>query len=138
MMNKWLLKRIFGIGFLCVLFSMSACEKQKTPENGILEGVITIGPLCPVERPFDPACQPTAETYKAYPVSVWTSDGTQKITLLNPALNGSYKTELAPGTYLVLLEREQNGAGGSNLPVGVLISPSLITKLNINIDTGIR
>ena len=118
---------------------MSGCDKQTTTETGFLEGVISIGPICPVERdPPDPACLPTAETYKAYPVSVWTSDGERRIAQLNPALDGSFRTSLAPGSYLVILENEQNRIGGSNLPAEVSINAHDKTVLNINIDTGIR
>ena len=110
-----------------------------TLEPGYLEGVISIGPICPVERvPPDPACLPTAETYKAYPVSVFSSDGRRKILQLNPSLDGSFITELAPGNYLVVLDKAQNYIGGSNLPVEVSISTQDKTLLNINIDTGIR
>ena len=110
-----------------------------TQENGYLEGVISIGPICPVEKvPPDPACLPTAETYKAYPVSVFTSDGKRKITQLNPSIDGTFSSKLPPGNYLVVLEKAQNNIGGSNLPVEVSISSQDKTLLNINIDTGIR
>lgn len=108
-------------------------------DNGYLEGVISIGPICPVERvPPDPGCLPTAATYKAYPVSVFTSDGKKKIVQLNPSLDGSYITYLPSGNYLVVLEKVQTNAGGSNLPVEISITSQEETLLNINIDTGIR
>lgn len=130
---------IFGIAFLTGLLFISGCDKQKTQETGFLEGVILIGPICPVETdPPDPGCLPTAETYKAYPVSVWTSDSLRKIAEINPALNGSFRIELAPGNYLVILEKEQNKISSSNLPVEVFIISQEKTLLNINIDTGIR
>lgn len=137
-MEKHTYKSFFGIVFLAVLF-ISGCDKRMTLEPGYLEGVISIGPICPVERvPPDPACLPTAETYKAYPVSVFSSDGRRKILQLNPLLDGSFITELAPGNYLVVLDKAQNYIGGSNLPVEVSISTQDKTLLNINIDTGIR
>lgn len=96
-------KIIVGITLLLGLL-FSGCESQINQEAGFLEGVILIGPICPVEPvPPEPRCQPTAETYKAYPVSVWTSNGRREIIKLNPALDGSYKTELIPGNYLVKL-----------------------------------
>jgi hypothetical protein len=123
---------IFGLLFL-------GCDKQSTQGTGFLEGIISIGPICPVETdPPDPACLPTADTYKAYPVSIWTLNGSKKIAQLNPALDGSYKTELVYGDYLVILENGQNKLGSSNLPVEVSIIPQNKTVLNIDIDTGIR
>ena len=130
---------IFGIALLTGLFFMSACDKRITQETGILEGVISIGPICPVETyPPDPGCLPTAETYKTYPVSVWTTDGMRKIAHINPSLDGSYSIELAPENYLVILEKGQNKIGSSNLPLKVSIISQNKTLLNINIDTGIR
>ena len=138
-MKKHTFKEIICIIFLPGLFLISGCDKEKNLIPGWLEGTISIGPICPVERiPPDPACLPTAETYKAYPVSVFTADGKRKIIGLNPSLDGSFSTELPPGSYLVVLEKSQNDSGGSNLPSEISISPQDKTLLDINIDTGIR
>jgi hypothetical protein len=129
----------YAIFFFLLIIILPGCTKTSDEQPGFLEGVISIGPICPVERiPPEPACQPTAETYKAYPVSVFSSDGTKKIIGLSPSLDGSYSCELAPGSYIVKLEKTQNGAGGSNLPVQVTITSRENTFLNISIDTGIR
>jgi hypothetical protein len=138
-MEKYTNRIFFGIVFLTTVLFISGCNKRMTSEPGYLEGVISIGPICPVEKvPPDPGCLPTAETYKAYPVSVFSSDGRRKILQLSPSLDGSFITELAPGNYLVVLEKAQSYIGGSNLPVEVSISTQDKTLLNINIDTGIR
>ncbi len=131
-------KRTFQLVFIGGLLLFSGCDKQAEPENGFLEGTISIGPLCPVETdPPAPECLPTAETYKAYPVYVCTPDGSKKIALISPALDGSFKTELAPGKYLVVLDKEQR-IGSSNLPQEVTINSFETTLINIEIDTGIR
>lgn len=125
---------------LAVLNILSACTKSKSSDDkGILSGVVSIGPLCPVERnPPDPACLPTAETYKAWPVGIWSIDGKKKIAAISPALKGSYQTEICPGTYQVKLEIDQPHAGNSNLPAEITITAGDTTKLDIDIDTGIR
>ena len=123
--------------FLAIFFA-SGCDKSEK-ESGYLSGIISIGPICPVERiPSDPGCLPTAETYKAYPVSVYSSDGDKKVTRLNPLLNGSFICELPAGKYIVILENAMNKIGGSNLPANVSINLRDTTVLNIGIDTGIR
>ena len=130
---------IFKLVLFTGLVFVSCCEMERSGETGFLEGSISIGPICPVETdPPDPQCLPTAETYKAYPVGVWTTDGTRKIALINPALDGTYKTELASGNYLFILESKQNSIGSSNLPAEVSVIPENKTILNIVIDTGIR
>jgi hypothetical protein len=133
-----LIKRSGIVIFLIILF-LAGCSTSKQKEYGYLEGVISIGPICPVERiPPDPACLPTAETYKAFPVSIFSSDGKKKITRLNPSLDGSYICELPSGNYKVILEKVQASVGGSNLPVEISITALDKTLLNIDIDTGIR
>lgn len=128
-----------GLTFLTVLFFGFGCDKLGSSNIGFLEGRISIGPICPVEKdPPDPGCLPTAETYDAYPVSVWTSNGKRKIMQLNPELDGSYITDLEQGNYLIILETERGNIGSSNLPVEVTIQSDNVTTLNIDIDTGIR
>jgi hypothetical protein len=130
--------QIIGILFLLGLLIIIGCDYQNKKDAGILEGVISIGPICPVETvPPDPGCLPTAETYKAYPVSVWTSDGRRKIEQINPALDGSFSIELPAGNYLVILEKEQR-IGGSNLPLTVSVISQNKASVQIDIDTGIR
>ena len=138
-MKKAVLNNIFNIIFLTGLVLISACDKEKGLSTGWLRGTISIGPICPVEKiPPDPACLPTAETYKAYPVSVYSSDRKSKIGQLNPSLDGSFSIELPEGNYLVVLEKTQNNIGRSNLPSEVSINSGDETVLNISIDTGIR
>ena len=138
-MKKDCLKAIFGFIFLTGLILMSACDKEKVLNSGWLEGTISIGPICPVEKiPPDPACMPTAETYKAYPVSVYTLNGKVIIARLNPSLDGTFSTELPPGNYQIVLETANKYVGGSNLPEEVSIVSQEKTMLSINIDTGIR
>ena len=132
--------RLFVItGFLIVSLFNNGCDKQGNQVPGFLEGKISIGPICPVERiPPDPGCLPTAETYIAYPVSIWTSNGKIKVAQIYPSLDGTFNIELAPGDYHVVLENSQNRIGSSNLPADISVVSENTTTLNINIDTGIR
>lgn len=133
------LRKSSGIILLLTIIFFTGCDKATHREAGYLDGVISIGPICPVERvPPDPACLPTAETYKAYPVSIFTADGKRKITQLSPSLDGSFSSELPPGNYLVVLEKAQNNIGESNLPAEISITSLNTTLLSISIDTGIR
>ncbi len=138
-MGTQIFKNIFRLIFVAAIISLTQCDEKSASGTGILDGKISIGPLCPVERnPPDPGCQPTTDTYRAYPVSVFTARGYRKIVRLSPALDGSFSIELPAGTYLVAMENQQQGIGGSNLPENVTIHPDTETTLNISIDTGIR
>ena len=133
-------KNILLTALIIAIILLSGCIQQpaKTSEKGFLEGKISIGPICPVERfPPDPNCQPTEETYKAWPIAIWTTDKKAKIAQIKPNLDGTYKLELPVGTYIVDYEKEQH-FGGNNLPVAVAIDSGKTTTLNIDIDTGIR
>jgi hypothetical protein len=81
---------------------------------------------------------PTEETYKAYPVYVCSPDGSKKIQLISPTLDGTFKMELPAGNYLVILDKENGGIGSSNLPQEITIKPLETTLISIEIDTGIR
>lgn len=106
--------------------------------TGYLEGKITIGPLCPVERnPPDPNCLPTAETYKAWPIAVWTPGKIILAAQIETGISGTYKIALPAGSYVVDLER-QSVIGARNLPANIDIRSGQTTVLDINIDTGIR
>jgi hypothetical protein len=139
MMAKHCKNIILGLTFLTGLVFNMGCDKQSTQDEGTLEGKISIGPICPVETdPPDPGCLPTIETFKAYPVSVWTSDGRRKVTILEPSLDGSFKAELQPGKYLIKLDIGSSNIGSSNLPVEITVTSGKTATLNILIDTGIR
>lgn len=137
-MERLISKLVPLFAIMSVLFTFSTCEDNISGDNGLLEGTISIGPICPVETdPPSPECLPTAETYKAYPVGIWTQDGRRRIIQINPDLDGSFSVGLVPGQYLIKLDKD-NVIGGSNLPVTIVISSLEKTNLNIDIDTGIR
>ena len=125
------------VGFGCTQSSSSGeNNKIKPVEFGILEGRITIGPLCPVERdPPDPSCLPTAKTFAANPVFV--KAGSENIAKLEPTLNGSYELELAVGDYTVVSSKVSR-IGKQSVPQDITITSNTRTELNIHIDTGIR
>jgi hypothetical protein len=130
---------ILSILFFTGLIIFPGCDKKMILDSGYLEGTVSIGPICPVQTdPPAPGCLPTAETYKAYPVSIWTANGRVKIKQITPSLDGTYRVELIPGNYRVILENDQLRIGSSNLPVDVSITTLEKTLLDINIDTGIR
>ena len=111
--------------------------KNILPQNGFLEGKITIGPLCPVEKiPPDPKCQPTPETYAAWPIAVYSSNQEIKIADIKPDATGFYKVELPAGLYVVNFELKIIFA--KSLPKTVIVKDKETTTFDIDIDTGIR
>ena len=128
----------FSLLLLAVLLNWS-CDQQQMQivEKGFLEGKVTIGPLCPVETvPPDPACQPSQDTYDAWPIVIWTADKKTKIATIDPELDGNYFADLPKGSYLIDLDKQHRF--DKSLPALINIEPNETSLLNIDIDTGIR
>jgi len=134
-MKKNLRTLMVGLAIIATL-SFSGCKSQPV-QYGTLEGKVSIGPICPVERnPPDPACLPTAQTYAAWPIGVY--KGSTLVDTLEPMPpDGSYSLELPVGSYTLNLE-EQMGIGADNLPAEIVLYADKTTTFDVEIDTGIR
>ncbi len=116
--------------------SLFACT-QSPQEFGILEGHVTIGPLVPVIRVGEVEPTPAPEVYAAREVVVFQEDGKTEFVRLKIDANGNYRAELPVGTYIV----DINHIGidnASDLPKEIEITNQGVTRLDIDIDTGIR
>jgi hypothetical protein len=109
-----------------------------TDEHGRLAGVVTIGPNCPgPEREGNP-CPTPPSAYAARKIQVWNAAKTNLLFTVDIDSQGAYLIDLAaPATYTIALK--PNGADHtSDLPKVVDIHPNTVTKLDVNIDTGLR
>jgi hypothetical protein len=132
---------LFKIALIFLSQISIACSQQQilTADSGILKGKISIGPICPVETvPLLPQCMPTAETYKAWQISVWNIGKTRIIADIEPELSGDYSIKLPDGRYVIDFKTTANRIGNNNLPIEFSIQKPDTTKLNVSIDTGIR
>lgn len=124
-----------SIVLIITLIAFTGCTSQDTDE-GVLEGYVSIGPICPVERPDQPCVTPP-EAYEARKILVFRDDGKTFIKTLPIGGNGYYHTELNPGSYIV----DINHAGidrSAEVPARIDIRAGKTVTLNISIDTGIR
>lgn len=136
-----------SILFLTVtaLFLVLGCASDSlTPTNtleeqqistGVLEGKVTIGPTCPVQRPGED-CEAAPEVYLAHHLAITTTGG-QFVKDVSLDGKGNYHTELAAGNYLVQFTPNDIGIGGSE-PFETSVTGGETTNLDIHIDTGIR
>ena len=116
--------------------SLFACT-QSPKEFGIIEGYVTIGPLVPVIREGEVEPTPAPEVYAAREVVVFKEDGKTEFARLKIDATGNYRAELPVGTYVV----DINHIGidmAADLPKEIKITNQGVTRLNIDIDTGIR
>ena len=103
---------------------------------GILEGVVTIGPLTPVQTSGEQPPVPP-EVYAARKIMVYAAQGDRLVAQVDISGDGTYRVELSPDSYTVDINR-----GGidrsADVPVRVDIVSGGTVRLNIDIDTGIR
>ena len=114
------------------------CPAASRPSSvpGRLEGRMTIGPICPVERPDHP-CNPTPEMYASHTVFVYTWDRTKLISTLAPDAEGKFSVALPAGSYLVDVRHDAVGSA-NGVPATITINPEQTSMMVIAIDTGIR
>jgi len=109
----------------------------KRAANGFLEGAVTVGPLTPVERMDAPSPTPPPEVYTSRALNVFKVDGVTLVKRVPFEPDGSYRVELPPGTYVVDIEHSGIDSA-SGLPTSTTIRSGETTRLDIDIDTGIR
>jgi hypothetical protein len=123
---------------LILVFTIAACSATPTPqETGLLEGHLTIGPLTPVVIIGQAEPTPAPEVYAAYPIVVYEPDGKTEVARVTAGSEGNYRLVLPVGTYLVNTQPE-GIAFSKDLPQEVTIQSGQVTRLDIDIDTGIR
>ena len=106
-------------------------------ETGVLEGHVTIGPLVPVVEEGVPEPTPAPEVYASRQIVIYASNGQTEVTRVQIDGKGNYRVELPVGTYVV----DINHVGvdmAKELPKTVEIVAGQVTRLDVDIDTGIR
>lgn len=127
------------VGIFILLIALAGCVTNPIEtQNGKIIGHISIGPICPVEtNPPQPQCQPTIETYKAFPLTLFRNDGYPvKVATIIGDSNGYYELVLEPGKYVIQHEGT-SGIGGMQ-PASFTVEKGKTLTLDLSIDTGIR
>ncbi len=116
-------------------------------EPSILQGTVTIGPLCPVE-PCDLTPDQIAVIYMARKVIVYEQLTEAKVSEVNLDKGGKYSFDLNPGIYIVDVSDAEGNALpldpaerpriGSATPQEVEVRVGEIFVVDFDIDTGIR
>jgi len=138
-----------GVGLIMSMVLISGCAQQQQSiesKNGILQGKVTIGPLCPVE-PCNLPPERIAKAYENRKFLIYEQPTKIKIAEVNLDANGYYSVPLKAGTYIV----DITDATGKELPLeglrsflGNVIPKEIEVKVgetvvaDFDIDTGIR
>jgi heat shock protein HslJ len=105
--------------------------------SGIFQGRVSIGPITPVERPGE-ITQIPPEVYESRKIMVYDKSGNELIQQVDiDSESGWYVTHLKPGTYTIDINRIGMDSS-DDVPQQVEIQLDITTRLDIDIDTGIR
>jgi len=119
------------------------CGSHKNPQPemksaGIIQGRLTIGPVCPGPERLDRPCEPPPEMYAAHRLVVLSADSATKITEIVLDAKGYYKAELPPGNYVMDFAPRDIGMSGGFIPTQFVVERDKTTNLDLDIDTGMR
>ena len=139
-MMKRILLVLLAIGLLAgSAAGLSCCPGG--PENVLLQGAVTIGPISPVEKEGE--CPPVpAEVFQERKLIIYDESGENLVrevyfTQIGNGATGYYTAQIGPGTYVV----DINHLGvdtAANLPVKITVTGDETVTIDVNIDTGIR
>jgi hypothetical protein len=121
---------------VALMFFVTSCVPVPG-ETGVLQGHVTIGPLVPVVQEGVPEPTPAPEVYASRQIVIYASDGQTEVARVPIDGQGNYRVELPVGTYVV----DINHVGidmAKELPKTVEIKSGQVTRLDVEIDTGIR
>jgi hypothetical protein len=124
------------IVLILAVITVLGCISSNDTDVGILEGNISIGPICPVEHP-DLTCVTPPEAYEARKILIFRDDGKTLVKTVTIGGNGHYHIELNPGSYII----DINHVGidrSADVPASIVIRSGKTVTLNVMIDTGIR
>lgn len=104
------------------------------PFHSGAEGVVLVGPTCPVESsPPDPQCAPKPYAGK---IVVYPAGRSEIFSIASSDASGAFKISLPPGSYVLSVESASPFPRCARVPV--TISPDIYTTANILCDSGIR
>lgn len=108
---------------------IASATPEPAGDTGI-DGMVTLGPMCPVERPESPCPD---KPYAAR-MTIWR--GGTKVAETRSSDDGRFRVVLPAGTYRIVGETEGTFPRGSEVEVTVVAGQ--MTPVQIQYDTGIR
>jgi hypothetical protein len=117
-----------SIGLVILVLVLASCGA--TPTDSGINGLVTIGPISPVEQVGVPNDAPYQAT-----IVVNTADG-DAVTTVKSGADGLFTVNLAPGAYV--LEPQSSGLLPFAQPQEVTVQPHLYAEVTVSYDSGIR
>jgi|ERR1043166_1506388 hypothetical protein len=104
---------------------------------GFLEGHLKIISPKEVELADENALEIIAENYSQYPLIILSQDGKKEVARVTADGNGTYRTALPPGDYVL----DVHGRGRGHVrakPQRFTVMSNQTVRVDMNIDTGVR
>jgi hypothetical protein len=117
--------------FLLFFLFLTACLQTPLPLDSGIEGIVTVGPMCPVMQEDVPCPD---QPYQAS-LTVLTTGG-KKVSGFRTDEYGRFRVELAPGDY-VLHPESPNGLPFAE-DLSFTVNEHRFTLLEISYESGIR
>ena len=127
------MKKIIMAALFLGLVLIAGCVQS---EKGVLQGHVKIGPLCPVE-PCRIAPDQMEKVYDVRKILIYDENRQTLLEEVQIDKNGSYMVNLAPGNYVVDINRIGIDRS-AQVPGKINIEAGKTVVLDISIDTGIR
>jgi hypothetical protein len=122
--------------FVALLLIAANCNgdgsPKETPSSGI-EGTVTIGPTCPVERSDTPCPD---QPYHA--TMVVKDSGGSEVARVQSGVDGKFSIAIGPGTYTVAPQSANPGGLPFAREEPVEVRAGAYTSVTIRFDSGIR
>ena len=110
-------------------------DQYETRVPGRINGILSISPICPVEREGVPCPVPPA-AYAARPIIVKDVNGREVTRVIAAPPNGVFQIEVAAGTYDVVVVSASVLENIS--PQRVIVGADSNVSIRFEVDTGIR
>ena len=125
-----------AVGVIAACHSGSPTDPIDDRPRGVLMGLVTIGPNCPVEQPGQ-ICPPPLDAYERRKVLVYDEGKSTLIFTLDINSQGAYRASLLPGRYTI--DMQKTGLDRTaDVPAVVTVHANAVTRLDIRVDTGLR
>ena len=109
------------------------CDSNGKPPSSGIEGLVTIGPVCPVER-VDTPCPD--KPYQA--MIVVKNDQGNEVARVQSGQDGRFRVALEPGAYTLAPQSSNEGSFPFASEQQVEVQAGAFTTVSIEFDSGIR
>ena len=140
------MRRFIVLIALIAPIALASCNKSSSPTvpleqgstpHGTLQGTVTIGPNCPGPVSETNPCPTPPSAYSERKVLVFDETKSKVIMTVDLDSHGLYSIDLVPAKYVIDFKGSAADRSG-NVPATVTIQQNAVTRLDIQIDTGLR